>query len=93
MSCVYHRNHETAETCEIAGSDALRAELADVRMGEPTDEAAADYDDIFAFTLSDRRSVTFAFNQHNFALNGRHYAVSSDEALWTLAEELARNAE
>ena len=48
-SCAYHRNHETAETYEITDRDAIRSlceALASVRVGEPTDEVAADYDDI-----------------------------------------------
>ena len=95
-SCAYHRNHETAETYEITDRDAIRSlceALASVRVGEPTDEAAADYDDIFAFTLSDGQNVAFTFNRHNFSLNGRYYAVSSDERLWVLAEELAQNGD
>lgn len=95
-SCAYHRNHETAETYEITDRDAIRSlceALASVRVGEPTDEAAADYDDIFAFTLSDGQNVAFTFNRHNFSLNGRYYAVSSDERLWVLAEELAQNVD
>ena len=96
VSCAYHRNHETAATYEITDPDTIRslcAALAGVRVGEATDEAAADYDDIFAFTLSDGQNVAFTFNRHNFALNGQHYAVSSDEKLWTLAEELAQSAD
>lgn len=96
VSCAYHRNHETAATYEITDPDTIRslcAALAGVRVGEATDEAAADYDDIFAFTLSDGQIVTFTFNQHNFALNGQYYAVSSDEKLWTLAEEIAQSAD
>lgn len=96
VSCAYHRNHETAASYEIADSDTIRslcAALASLRVGEATDKAAADYDDIFAFTLSDGRNVTFTFNRHNFALNGRYYAVSSDERLWTLAEEIVQNAD
>ena len=95
-SCAYHRNHETAETYEITDRDAIRSlceALASVRVGEPTDEAAADYDDIFAFTLSDGQNVAFTFNRHNFSLNGRYYTVSSDERLWVLAEELAQNVD
>lgn len=95
-SCAYHRNHETAETYEITDRDAIRSlceALAGVRVGEPTDEAASDYDDIFAFTLSDGQNVAFTFNRHNFSLNGRYYAVSSDERLWVLAEELAQNGD
>lgn len=95
-ACAYHRNHETAQTYQVADSDAIRslcAALANVRVGEAVDEAASDYDDIFAFTLSDGQIVTFTFNQHNFALNGQYYAVSSDEKLWTLAEELAQSAD
>lgn len=95
-SCAYHRNHETAETYEITDRDAIRSlceALASVRVGEPTDEAASDYDDIFAFTLSDGQNVAFTFNRHNFSLNGRYYAVSSDERLWVLAEELAQNVD
>ena len=95
-SCAYHRNHETAETYEITDRDAIRSlceALASVRVGEPTDEAAADYDDIFAFTLSDGQNVAFTFNRHNFSLNGRYYAVSSDERLWVLAEEFAQNGD
>ena len=95
-SCAYHRNHETAETYEITDRDAIRSlceALASVRVGEPTDEAAADYDDIFAFTLSDGQNVAFTFNRHNFSLNGRYYTVSSDERLWVLAEELAQNGD
>lgn len=96
VSCAYHRNHETAQTYQLADSDAIRslcAALAGVRVGEATDEAASDYDDIFAFTLPDGQIVTFTFNQHNFALNGQYYAVSSDEKLWTLAEEIAQSAD
>ena len=96
VSCAYHRNHETAQTYQVADSDAIRslcAALANVRVGETADEAASDYDDIFAFTLSDGQIVTFTFNQHNFALNGQYYAVSSDEKLWTLAEEIAQSAD
>ena len=95
-SCAYHRNHETAETYEITDRDAIRSlceALASVRVGEPTDEAASDYDDIFAFTLSDGQNVAFTFNRHNFSLNGRYYTVSSDERLWVLAEELAQNVD
>ena len=95
-SCAYPRTHETAETYEITDRDAIRSlceALASVRVGEPTDEAAADYDDIFAFTLSDGQNVAFTFNRHNFSLNGRYYAVSSDERLWVLAEELAQNGD
>ena len=95
-SCAYHRNYETAETYEITDRDAIRSlceALASVRVGEPTDEAAADYDDIFAFTLSDGQNVAFTFNRHNFSLNGRYYTVSSDERLWMLAEELAQNVD
>ena len=95
-SCAYHRNHETAETYEITDRDAIRSlceALASVRVGEPTDEAASDYDDIFAFTLSDGQNVAFTFNRHNFSLNGRYYAVSSDERLWVLAEELAQHVD
>ncbi len=96
VSCAYQRNHETAAAYEITDSDTLRAlcaALADVRVGEAIDEAASDCDDIFVFTLSDGQKVTFAFNQHNFTLNGKHYAVSSGESLWTLAEEIAQSAE
>lgn len=96
VSCAYHRNHETAATYKITDPDTIRslcAALAGVRVGEATDEAASDYDDIFAFTLSDGQIVTFTFNQHNFALNGQYYAVSSDEKLWTLAEEIAQSAD
>lgn len=96
VSCIYRCNHETAATYEITDRDTIRslcAALADVRVGEATDEAAADYDDIFAFTLSDGQSAAFAFNQHNFAADGRHYVVSSDERLWTLVEEIAQNAQ
>lgn len=96
VSCAYHRNHETAATYKITDPDTIRslcAALANVRVGEATDEAASDYDDIFAFTLSDGQIVTFTFNQHNFALNGQYYAVSSDEKLWTLAEEIAQSAD
>lgn len=96
VSCAYQRNHETAAAYEITDSDTLRAlcaALAAVRVGEPTDEMASDYDDIFAFTLSDGQKATFAFNQHNFAADGRHYAVSSDETLWKLADEIAQSAQ
>ena len=96
VSCAYYRNHETAATYKITDPDTIRslcAALAGVRVGEAADEAASDYDDIFAFTLSDGQIVTFTFNQHNFALNGQYYAVSSDEKLWTLAEEIAQSAD
>ncbi len=96
VSCAYQRNHEAAAAYEITDSDTLRAlcaALADVRVGETTDEAASDCDDIFVFTLSDGQSAAFAFNQHNFAADGRHYAVSSDETLWKLADEIAQSAQ
>lgn len=94
VSVFYRRNHETSEEYQIDDKETigrLFQALSKLQVEQKTNRTASDYDDSFIFTLSDARAYTFSFNQHNLVVGTDVYTISSDQYLWGLADDIAKN--
>ena len=89
---VWIRNYETSETITLSASapeiqELFRA-LSELQIGEPTDEAASDSEDIITVTMNDGSSLTFTFNSGNLVSGNTIYQTSGKKALYELSKTL-----
>ena len=88
----YLCRRETSEEYEVTDVNVINAvlqALPDIHIKNETNIAAADYEDIFIFTMKDGTEYSFSFNGHHFQLNGKIYELCDDKELWKLAKRIS----
>ena len=89
---IWIRNYETSETITLSAGapeiqELFRA-LSELQIGEPTDEAASDSEDVITVTMNDGSSLTFTFNSGNLVSGNTIYQTSGKKALYGLSKTL-----
>ena len=83
---IDYREYEVTDTQMI---NYAKEAIRNIRVHEPADMSATDFDEIFVFNTVDGKKYSFGFNARNLASGDSYYTISNDGALWSIAKEIS----